>query len=354
MPRPPDMTDFDAWMRDVHARIADDRHDWNSMALGFLVARGADYRVTDDWELLSAFTCGDKPRAEAAIAVATRAWLAHDWCDRCGYRAPYRASFVDAARDNDPPADVDVAAWVRSLDDAAWEAARAATPTGRGGNAIGDEDSLAIWAEKTKTGAMSPRRGDKWEAFKKQNAGKVLLTPKEEAEARELADALRRHERAAEMLYGGGTELHPEIEWHYNGRKFVSHLDAYRKGAFVIDVKTARDGDPSRFSRTAIWSHYHTQLAMYVTAVESLGHPTPDAYLIVVEKGGPTAVTVMRLSARALERGRAQFHAWFERLQQCESAGFWPAYAQDVVELDIPDTDEPFAGLTYQGEDIEI
>lgn len=220
--------------------------------------------------------------------------------------------------------------------------------------AIGDEDSLAIWAEKTKTGAMSPRRGDKWEAFKKQNAGKVLLTPKEEAEARELADALRRHERAAEMLYGGGTELHPEIEWHYNGRKFVSHLDAYRKGAFVIDVKTARDGDPSRFSRTAIWSHYHTQLAMYVTAVESLGHPTPDAYLIVVEKGGPTAVTVMRLSARALERGRAQFHAWFERLQQCESAGFWPAYAQDVVELDIPDTDEPFAGLTYQGEDIEI
>lgn len=135
MPRPPDMTDFDAWMRDVHARIADDRHDWNSMALGFLVARGADYRVTDDWELLSAFTCGDKPRAEAAIAVATRAWLAHDWCDRCGDRAPYRASFVDAARDNDPPADVDVAAWVRSLDDAAWEAARAATPTGRGGNA---------------------------------------------------------------------------------------------------------------------------------------------------------------------------------------------------------------------------
>lgn len=137
MTRAPDMTDFDVWMRDAYARVADDdeRHDWNSMALGFLIARDADYRVADDWELLSAFTCGDKPRAEAAIAVVTRAWLAHDWCDRCGYRKPYRQAFVSAASATEPPADVDVAAWVRSLDDVAWEAARAATPTGRGGSA---------------------------------------------------------------------------------------------------------------------------------------------------------------------------------------------------------------------------
>jgi hypothetical protein len=226
--------------------------------------------------------------------------------------------------------------------------------------AIGDEDSIAVWDKKTATGRMSPRTGKDWDAFCAKHAGKDIITAKEELQARAIARALRRHERAAEMLYSGGTQLHPELEWTYNGRKFVSHLDAYRKGAFVIDVKTCVDGEPSRFSRAAIWQHYHTQAAMYVTAVESLGHPTPDAYLVVVEKVDkagltePFAVTIMRFTARALERGRAQFHTWFERLQQCEAAGFWPAYAQDVIELDIPDADEPFAGLTYQGEEIEL
>jgi hypothetical protein len=226
--------------------------------------------------------------------------------------------------------------------------------------AIGDEDSIAVWDKKTETGRMSPRTGKDWAAFCAKHAGKDIVTAKEAEQARAIARALRRHERASEMLYTGGTVLHPEMEWTYNGRKFVSHLDAYRKGAFVVDAKTAVDGEPARFARTAIWRDYHTQAAMYVTAAESLGHPTPDAYLIVVEKVDkagtiePFAVTVMRFSERAIERGRARFHSWFERLQQCESAGFWPAYAQDVVELDIPDADEPFTGLTYQGEEIDL
>jgi hypothetical protein len=126
------MTDFEAWMRDIYAKSRkidpDEERDWNAMALGFMVARGVDYRVAVDWELCSAFTCGDRPRAEAATAMSERVWLAHDWADRVGYRAAYRTALVAAADATEPPAGIDVALWVRSLDDAAWEAARVAVP----------------------------------------------------------------------------------------------------------------------------------------------------------------------------------------------------------------------------------
>lgn len=69
--RQPTVEDFDAWMREVYdGDVLDDEdedHDWNTLALGFLLARGVDPTLLG-WDFLSSYTCADKPRMEKALA----------------------------------------------------------------------------------------------------------------------------------------------------------------------------------------------------------------------------------------------------------------------------------------------
>ena len=43
------------------------QHDWNDMALGFLLARGVSPEY-NNWELLSSYTCGDFERMKEALS----------------------------------------------------------------------------------------------------------------------------------------------------------------------------------------------------------------------------------------------------------------------------------------------
>lgn len=188
------------------------------------------------------------------------------------------------------------------------------------------------------------KTGAYWDDFKKKNKGKEIVTAKELKKAEAMARALERNPKVRDMLYTGGTQLEHEVEWEWlNGRPCQSHFDAYRKGEFVADVKTARDGEPGRFSWSAIRSGYHAQLAFYVEACERMGHPTPEPYIMVVENAPPYPVTLMHITPKALEAGRRMCRAWFEQLLAYEDANEWPAYTENTVELDIPDDfDERF------------
>jgi PDDEXK-like uncharacterized protein DUF3799 len=187
------------------------------------------------------------------------------------------------------------------------------------------------------------KNGAYWENFKKENKGKEIVTAKELAKATAMARAIEKHPKVRDMLYSGGTQLEHEVDWTWQDRACQSHFDAYRKGDFVADVKTARDGEPGRFAWAAIKSGYHAQLAYYVEACERLGHPTPEPFIIVVENAPPYPVTLMHITPKALEAGRRQCRLWFEQLLGYEAANEWPAYTDNTVELDVPDDfDERF------------
>jgi hypothetical protein len=181
------------------------------------------------------------------------------------------------------------------------------------------------------------RSGGWWDHFQKEHAGKEILSASELFKARAIAAAIGRHDRAMDMLTGAGTLLEHELAWTWMGRRCQSHLDVYRPGLFVADLKTARDAAPDRFDRAAIWSHYHAQLAFYVMAAEAQGHPTPDPFLIVVESAPPYPVLVRPISPRALEQGLKQCRLWMEQLLVCEAANEWPSYSARDVPLDVPE-----------------
>lgn len=230
----------------------------------------------------------------------------------------------------------------------------AARRAGRAAHALTLGTPLAVWDGVTDSGRARPRNGKEWNAFKEAHKGAEIVNGKERDHAQAVADAVRKHARAAELLYHRDTKLEHEVVWTYrNGRRCVSHLDAYRPGVFVADLKCLRDGNPASVQRTAIWSYYHAQLACYVEAAEALGHPTPKPYLIVVENTAPFPVTVMPVAADALEAGRALLASWFAKLAACEAAGAWPGYAQDDVELTMPPSAGSFT-VIVDGEDFAL
>lgn len=212
----------------------------------------------------------------------------------------------------------------------------AAMKLGRAAHAVVLGTGIAVWDGVTESGRAKPRNGKVWEAFKAGAAGKEILNAKEFAHAQAIAHAITRNKRMADMLYTGGTKLEHEISWKYIGRDCASHLDAYRPGDFVADLKLVKDGQPARFDRVALHSFYHAQMACYVEAAERIGDPTPDAFLLVVEHEPPFAATVRPLDAEVVEAGRRLFRLWFEKLLTHEAANDWPGYSDVDVPLCMP------------------
>jgi hypothetical protein len=209
---------------------------------------------------------------------------------------------------------------------------------GRGAHALVLGQPVVEWAEKSATGRARPRNGKDYDAFVAANPGAEILSSKEYAQATGMAEAIRRHDRASEIIYTEGTLLEHALTWtHPLGRLCSSHIDVYRPDVLVADLKCVRDASLDRFGRVAIWSHYHAQLAFYVAASEAVGHPVTDAYIVAVENVAPYPVTVRPLTARALDAGRVQCEVWMQQLLVCEQSGEWPGYAQSDVALDLAD-----------------
>jgi len=219
---------------------------------------------------------------------------------------------------------------------------------GRGGHAILFGQPVALWTGKTRNGAA-------WEEFKIEHQGCEILNVKEHDQAASIVTALQKHDLASKLLSMPGSVVERPIDWAFMGRACRSTPDVRHSiyANHIIDLKTARSTEPDRFVRAATWMHYHAQLAFYCDAVEfTTGERPAQAYIVAVESAPPYAVTVLRLTERALDQGARLCRLWFERLLSCEASNEWPAYAQSVVDFDVPDQDE--FRLTIDGEDVEV
>jgi hypothetical protein len=177
------------------------------------------------------------------------------------------------------------------------------------------------------------RRGKAWDAFKTEYSGARILTRSEDDDAKDIADAVLAHSLAMSLL-DGQREL--EIGWNWLGRECMSHLDVLGDGR-IVDLKVTSAGPPEKFRWHALRSGWHAQLAFYRRAAKSLGIDDPTCYLIAVEDKAPHAVTVRRLTPRALEAGDKLCRLWMERVLACEGADHWPPYCDEIMDLDVED-----------------
>lgn len=192
------------------------------------------------------------------------------------------------------------------------------------------------------------RRGNAWKEFESEHDGKLIVTSKEYDQAQGAAMAVMASDPAQRVLEG--TQKEQSLEWDWLGRGCAGRLDAVNEKR-VVELKTSSTSSPGRFGFHAIRMFYHSQLAWYQRAA-GLDISGGDAYIIAVETSAPHAVTVFHLTDDLLACGDRICRVWMERLLSCESENKWPAYVQDIIPLDVPDTDD--MSLVIDGEDVAL
>jgi len=186
------------------------------------------------------------------------------------------------------------------------------------------------------------RSGKKWDDFEAKNVGALIVTASEEERALAIAEKVRNHPLAAPLLNGD-----KEVKWEKKlyGRTCAGRVDLLGSD-FICDLKTSATTQPDRFGRLALRMAYHAQLAWYRDAI---GKPSDACYILGVETRAPYAVTVLKLTERALLEGGKLNRLWLEKLAACEDANEWPEYSQSTVELDVVDD----AGIEIDTDGVE-
>lgn len=193
---------------------------------------------------------------------------------------------------------------------------------------------VTFYDRVTEAGKAAPRNGQHWEAFKAAHPDSLILTRAEVEQVDGMVQAVRACPEAMRVLEGVKEQT---LTWDIVGRACRGTPDV-RSAEYITELKTCRSSDPRRFMWDALKLAYHAQLAWYLDGAVMAGAGAPkDAYVVAVESSAPYVVTVFRLTARALEMGRATYRGWFEMLQACEDADVWPGYVQCVVPLDVPE-----------------
>lgn len=182
------------------------------------------------------------------------------------------------------------------------------------------------------------RRGKEWEAWKAlRRRGEIIVTRTEYEAANRMADAIRSHSLAMDVLNGTHERT---ILWQSQGRGCRTTPDAASYLEFATELKTCQCSDPQRFTWQAIRMAYHAQMAWHLGGITNAGLGQPErAFVVAVESAAPYPVTVLQLTERALDKGQALCQLWFERLLGFERSQQWPPYSQVVVDLDVPDDD---------------
>lgn len=164
-----------------------------------------------------------------------------------------------------------------------------------------------------------------------QDAGKIVLTPKEYDQVHGMADALRAHSRTAELLLTGITPEVSAFRKHETGTWLRSRFDGLNTDAgHVIDFKTARSADAETFARDAFKFGYHLQAAAYLAMAEELTGKEHSFYFIAQEKTAPYLPSVLEMSKDWLTQGREDYELAIEIWNRCQRLNEWPGYPDEI------------------------
>jgi len=209
--------------------------------------------------------------------------------------------------------------------------------------ATAHDTQFAVWTGEA-------RRGKDWTEFKEFHSEKEIVTAAEWDTAGNVSDALYCHPAARGLLKAGVIE--ERLHWQVGDRDCAGTPDVLGPDV-LVDLKVTNDASPDRFMWHAVRMGWLGQLAWYLDGAIASGHDRPKTcHIVAVEPKAPHVVTVFDLTDMAVEFGRCQWRALFEKLRACEESNCWPGYVATSTKLDAPDNDSFI--LDIQGEEVEV
>jgi hypothetical protein len=168
-------------------------------------------------------------------------------------------------------------------------------------------------------------------------AGMIPLLTHEYDQAQAMADALRQHPMAAELLNDGDVEQ--SLFWTdaETGVACRARPDVMAIGR-LVDYKTTADPSPAAVAKSVATYGYHQQADWYLTGAIALDLIEPDAdfYFIFQGKTPPHLVTVIDLDDTALTVGRERNVQSRRIFRDCTAADSWPAWSTDIETVSLP------------------
>jgi hypothetical protein len=198
---------------------------------------------------------------------------------------------------------------------------------------------FAVWTRRSDSGNLCPRRGQYWDAFEAESAGKTIITEDEFELATAMHGAVRSHPVAAAYLAAGDPEV--TLQWlGLGGRRCKGRVDWLMNSGDVpvlCGLKTARDCRHMIFGSAAAKLGYHLQWAWYHDGYAAIRGTEPKVVEIVVESEPPHAVAVYSIPQDIIAQGRDEYARLLEQLEACEATGEFPGPHEIEEPLTLPD-----------------
>jgi hypothetical protein len=196
---------------------------------------------------------------------------------------------------------------------------------------------FAVWSRRTSTGAMAPRNGQHWEAFKAQHDGRTIITEDDYVLAMAMRDAVRGTPAAMRYLEAGDPEV--TLQWQTpDGRACKGRVDWLTQvdGPVLVGLKTARDCRHFAFGAAAAKLGYPMQWSWYQEGYETISGVRAKVVEIVVESAAPHSVAVYHITDDILAYGREEYRALLKILDECEATNVWPGPVPGEEILTLP------------------
>lgn len=172
------------------------------------------------------------------------------------------------------------------------------------------------------------------EAYAKQmelSAGKSLLRAEQYAMILSMAESLRKHPAAADLLCCGDAEA--SIVTDDNFRCRIDRCDQNRH--ILVDLKTCLSADLPSVQQSVRKFHYAMQARHYLNCYENVVGTPADFYFVFIEKAAPYDISCIRLSEDWLAIGQAHLDTAMKRLQEWKLFG--PrGYSETITTLEVP------------------
>lgn len=177
-----------------------------------------------------------------------------------------------------------------------------------------------------------------WDAWERENAGKIVMSAEHFALIETMHAALMRDPEIAALFGEGDSEV--TLRWidEATGLRCKARADRWnRRTRTMVDLKSALDAGPRAFGRAVVSFGYDVTHAHYCEGARACGEPI-DHYLIVAqEKDPPYLAAVYEIDAAGEARGYGIRQRGMEQMAACLASNDWPGYPRGVQPLALPD-----------------